>query len=246
MTATGPPNLGDVIQQADVSTKGTGSYAADYVNWARTAHLLHQHAPGWQFHLLPSPDGLHAWKAPNGTAYVVGYFTGPENEQTALFPQAVMDNRNAPIQFDRVSARDLTDTHRRCLCAAAAATFGLAWQLWAKEPLEDPLQRGDHPATASAPAARQQPPADLLARAARAVKVSGLTEQALTLFLEDKSSGEYSTLQDCPAPWLEKLATRGVAPADVKAYNQKAEALTVAADDEPPATWAESTTTTPQ
>ena len=33
------PNLGAVITKADVDTKGTGSYAADYVNWCRVAHL---------------------------------------------------------------------------------------------------------------------------------------------------------------------------------------------------------------
>jgi len=132
------PNLGDAITKADIDTKGTGSYAADYVAWARVAHILQTKAPGWQFHLSPTSEGCHVWKAPNGTAYVVGYFTGPDNQHTPDFPQAVMDNRNAPIPFDKVSARDLTDTHRRCLCTAAAFTFGLAWQLWAKETVEDP------------------------------------------------------------------------------------------------------------
>ena len=49
-----------------------------------------------------------------------------------------MDNRNNAIAFDKVSARDLTDSHRRCLCTAAAAQFGLAWQLWAREEVENP------------------------------------------------------------------------------------------------------------
>jgi len=49
-----------------------------------------------------------------------------------------MDNRNNAIAFEKVTARDLTDAHRRCLCTAAAAQFGLEWQLWAKEPLENP------------------------------------------------------------------------------------------------------------
>ena len=134
------PNLGDVIRTDDVSRKGTGSYKADYVNWCRVAHLLHENAPGWQFNVQPSPSGSHVWEAPNGTAYVVGYFTGPNGERTPDFPQSVMDNKNAPIAFAKVSARDFTDTHRRCLCTAAAATFGLAWQLWAREKIEDPYR----------------------------------------------------------------------------------------------------------
>tara|TARA_Y100000592_G_C5473483_1_gene320876 strand:- start:2760 stop:3482 length:723 start_codon:yes stop_codon:yes gene_type:complete len=134
------PNLGDVIRTDDVSRKGTGSYKADYVNWCRVAHLLHENAPGWQFNVQPSPSGSHVWEAPNGTAYVVGYFTGPNGERTPDFPQSVMDHKNAPIAFAKVSARDFTDTHRRCLCTAAAATFGLAWQLWAREKIEDPYR----------------------------------------------------------------------------------------------------------
>lgn len=132
------PNLGSVITTDDVSQKGTGSYKADYVNWCRTSHLLHTHAPGWQFHLACYTDGNHVWKAPNNTAYVVGYFTGPNGERTPDFPQAVMDNRNNAIAYDKVSARDLTDSHRRCLCSSAAAQFGLAWQLWAREEVENP------------------------------------------------------------------------------------------------------------
>jgi hypothetical protein len=35
-----------------------------------------------------------------------------------------------------VTARDLTDTHVRGVCKAAAVTFGLAYELWAKIALE--------------------------------------------------------------------------------------------------------------
>ena len=132
------PNLGDVITTDDVSQKGSGSYKADYVNWCRTMHLLHEHAPGWQFALANAPGGGHVWKAPNETGYVVGYFIGPDRQTSPHFPQAIMDNRNNAIAFGKVSARDLTDSHRRCLCTAAAAQFGLAWQLWAREEVENP------------------------------------------------------------------------------------------------------------
>ena len=149
------PNLGDVVTTDDVSQKGTGKYPADYVNWCRTMHLLHLHAPGFQCHLAHYVDSGHVWKAPNGTAYVVGYFTGPDGQRTPDFPQAVMDNRNSAIAFDKVSARDLTDSHRRCLCTAAAASFGLAWKLWAREEVENPHREEKKAKPAKAPAVKE-------------------------------------------------------------------------------------------
>ena len=155
------PNLGGVITPDDISTKGTGSYAADYVNWAKIAHLLHVHAPGWQFQLVQDPYGSHVWKAPDGTGYVVGCFVNGE-QRTPDFPQACMDNRNNPIPVDRITARTLTDTHRRCLCTAAAFTFGLGYELWARVEVENPMRDDElaspskpQPPTATKPAAKR-------------------------------------------------------------------------------------------
>jgi hypothetical protein len=150
------PNLGDVITSDDILVKGTGKYSAKYVNWARVAHLLHDHASGWQFEVVPSPDGTHVWKAPDDTAYVVGRFRGPNGEITPDFPQAVMDNKKAAVKHDKITARLFTDTHRRCMATAACAQFGLAWQLWAKEEVEDPFRDDD-----SAPAAPVEKPQDV-------------------------------------------------------------------------------------
>lgn len=147
------PNLAGVITKADVDTKGSGSYAASYVNWAKVAHLLHEHAPGWDFHLRPALDGTLLHKAPDGTAFVVGEFIGPDDERLASFPFPCMDNRNNPIQLEKVSARILTDTHRRAMCACAAFSFGLAYELWAKDPVEDP-HRDEQPAAPAKPAAK--------------------------------------------------------------------------------------------
>jgi hypothetical protein len=127
------PNLAGVITKDDVYSKGSGSYAASYVAWARIANHLHTHAPGWEFHLKQAQDGNHIWKAPDGTGYLIGYFTGPEDQATADFPFPIMDNRNNAIQFDKISARALTDAHRRALCACAAFTLSLGYELWAKE-----------------------------------------------------------------------------------------------------------------
>jgi len=131
------PNLAGIIKKDDVYKKGTGSYSASYVAWARIAQLLHEHAPGVDFHLEPTPDGQIVHKAPDGTGYVLCYFTSADDKQTSRFPFPCMDHRNNPIPFDKISARVLTDTHRRGLCAAAAFHFSLGSELWAKQELED-------------------------------------------------------------------------------------------------------------
>ena len=130
------PNLAGEIKTSDVHTKGTGKFAADYVAWAKTAEILHRKAPGWDYHLQLAPDGGLVHKAPDGTGYVIGYFTGPDDQRTSDFPYACMDNRNMAIQVEKISARVLTDTHRRSLCAAAAFHFSLAYELWAREEIE--------------------------------------------------------------------------------------------------------------
>jgi hypothetical protein len=252
-----PPNLGSVISAADIDKKGTGSYAADYVNWARTAQLLREHAPGWQFHLRSAtPEGQHVWKAPNGTGYVVGYFVGPDGSTTPDFPQAVMDNRNAAIKFEAIDARDLTDTHRRCLCTAAAAQFGLAWQLWAKEPVENPHR--DEPSAAAKPAAnptaarqaaptRQAPaqpqqqaasgtPAPTLATAVKRCQEAGLTPLGMNAMANELSNGDTYVIGQLPIEILRKLAAAGVSAPSVKKWNAAGAALT---DDDPdlPRNW---------
>jgi hypothetical protein len=197
LAATPPPDLGGIITADDVSSKGAGSYKADYVNWCRVQHLLHVHAPGWQFHIRHAPDGSHCWAAPNGTAYVVGYWAGPDGWLSPDFPQACQDNRNAPIPFERISARDLTDTHRRALCTSAAAVFGLAWQLWAKEPVEDPH--------------RQPPSAEQLAAAARQRCLSaGVTVEGLAGMAAELSDGATTELAELSPELLLKLSRAAV------------------------------------
>ena len=147
------PNLAGVITKDDVFRKGTGSYAADYVSWARIANHLHANAPGWQFALMADDNGNHVWKAPDGSGYIMGYFRGPDGEATVCFPYPCQDHRNQPVAFDKVSCRVLTDTHRRGLCAAAAYFFSLGYELWAREEVEQ--EKGEPastPVTAPAPA----------------------------------------------------------------------------------------------
>ena len=139
------PNLAGVINKDDVFRKGTGNYAADYVSWARIANHLHTAANGWEFHLKPAPDGGHVWQAPDGSAYLVSYFSGPEDQATPDFVYPCQDHRNQPVKFDKVSCRTLTDSHRRALCANAAFTFSLGYELWAREEIEEAKAQPETP-----------------------------------------------------------------------------------------------------
>jgi len=149
------PNLWGVITSDDVSQKGTGNFKADYMNWCLTMHQIHEHAPGWDFELVEWEDGSghpqSVYKAPDGSAYVVGrwYLLGTDFK-TKKFYQSCMDHRNNPIPYERVNSRILTDTERRCRCTSAASVFGLAGELWARVPVEDPhvednAQQGGNP-----------------------------------------------------------------------------------------------------
>ena len=128
------PNLESIIQPSDVYEKA----GRKYCKWSRIAYYLNNHAKGWNFQLKlnsaspTSPSFFDAvWKAPDGTGYLMCYFTDPQGGETGLFPYAIMDNRNNPIKIDRISARDVSDSHRRALAACAAFTFSLGYELWA-------------------------------------------------------------------------------------------------------------------
>jgi hypothetical protein len=128
-------NLAGVATSDLVDKIGTGRFEASYINWARTANLLHQHAPGWMVDYIPAADGGLLHRSPVGGYLLIG-FKHQDGTTTPAVPQAVMDNRNKSIDFDSITSRDITDTQRRGMCMAAAMTFGLAFELWAKMPME--------------------------------------------------------------------------------------------------------------
>lgn len=129
------PNLAGVATKELVETIGGGNFKASYINWSRTVNLLREHAVGWQPELVLAPDGSILHRAPIG-GFLLIRFVHVAGATTPPVPQAVMDSHNKAIPFDKISARDVTDTHRRGVCMAAAFTFGLAYELWAKMPLE--------------------------------------------------------------------------------------------------------------
>ena len=103
------------------------------MSWARTSEYLNELAAGWEFHLQMPPTyettGV-VWAAPDSTGYLMGYFTDPEGKKGAVYPYSIMDNRNDPMKLDRISARDITDSHRRGFCFCAAKEFNLGSELW--------------------------------------------------------------------------------------------------------------------
>jgi len=129
------PNLAGVASKDLVEKIGTGSFAAAYINWSRTMNLLRTHAPGWMVDYEPTTDGKLLHEAPVG-GYLMIRFKHVDGTVTPALPQAVMDNRNKAIALEKITARDISDTQRRGMCMAAAMTFGLAYELWAKMPME--------------------------------------------------------------------------------------------------------------
>jgi hypothetical protein len=197
----GLPDLSGIIQKSDVFKKGSGSYSADYVSWARIAHYLHVNANGWQFHLRPTPDGAGTvWTAPDGTGYVIGYFGFDDGFTTADFPFPCMDNRNNPIPIEKVSCRVLTDTHRRALCACAAFTFGLGFELWAKAEVADAQEtQPAPPAPAAKTAAKSKPTPTPQPAAATPIADQPLSHDDRTLIL--------ACMQDLDKPALNNVLT---------------------------------------
>jgi len=141
MTITTLPNLAGVIKTSDLYKK----MKFDYVPWAKTAQLLREHAPGWQFFLKPSnPNGdifSYVHTAPDNTGFLMGYFEHIETgKQTSPNVFAITDNANKPISLEKISCNSIQNSHRRCLCACACKDFGLAYELWAQIEVEEAKQ----------------------------------------------------------------------------------------------------------
>lgn len=154
MPETSYPNLKGVATDDLVSQVQAGTFKADYINWSRTMQLLRDHAPGWLPILYPNTEGSFIHRAEVGGFLLIG-FQHIGGDMTPPVPQAIMDNRNNAVPFDKIDARDVTDTHVRGICKAAALTFGLAYELWAKMPLESGFAERDKPE----PVAPTPPPA---------------------------------------------------------------------------------------
>ena len=170
-------NLAGVATKDLVDTIGTGRFSAAYINWARTMNLLHQHAPGWMVDYVPNAEGDLLHKAPVG-GYLMICFRHVDGTVTPALPQAVMDHKNNAVAYDKITARNITDTQRRGFCMAAAMTFGLAYELWAKDTMEEAYSRPqeDAPTAPKAGTTAPAPATPAKAPAAAAAKGSEPTE----------------------------------------------------------------------
>jgi len=128
------PNLGGTIVTDDIYYKGKFKYSA----WAKTAQRIRENAPNWFFALEPNPEGGFVWKAPNNTGYILGYFQNViTGIKLPLYPYAITAGYNKPVPFDDISANDIQNSHRRCLCACACYSFGDAFELWAQVEIKE-------------------------------------------------------------------------------------------------------------
>lgn len=179
------PNLAGVITLSDVKQKGSGSYAADYVPWAKVMQLLNEKANGWLPELIKDPNGELVHKAPNGTGYLCIQFVNG-NYGTPVWTYAVMDNRNNAIAYEKISARDLADSHRRGICSAAAAFFSLGYELWAREEVAAAEQKVDvQPEVqlqqSSTPAKKGRPPKPPASASVPKVDIDGMIAKCMDL-----------------------------------------------------------------
>jgi hypothetical protein len=153
MTSNAIPNLAGVASKDLVEKIGSGKFSAAYINWSRTMNLLRTHAPNWLVDYVPSKDGSLLHQAPVGAYLLIRFQNMETGFSTPALPQAVMDHRNNAIPYEKITARDVTDTQRRGMCMAAAMHFGLAYELWAKMPMEKGFQEESAEAAPKAPTA---------------------------------------------------------------------------------------------
>jgi len=135
------PHLDDVAEFTDVATKGSGSFAASYIPWAKVSHYMRKHASGWQPTTQPDPEGNMLHTAPDGTHFLMCGFVHPDLPPTQFVPHAVMDHRMKSMK--NPDSRAISDAFVRGMCKAAALLFGIGWQLWSRD---DPFERDESPA----------------------------------------------------------------------------------------------------
>ena len=137
------PNLKGVATKDLVETIGSGRFQANYINWSRTMQLFRDHGgEDWFVEMVFTSEGEMLHRAPAG-GYLLLRLRHLDGTATPAVPQAVMDNRNFSIPYEKISARDITDTHRRGSCLVVAMQTGLGHELWAKMPLENGYQVAD-------------------------------------------------------------------------------------------------------
>ena len=174
------PNLAGVATKDLVEKIGTGKFQAAYINWSRTMNLLRTNAPGWLVDYVPAEDGSLLHRAPVGAYLLIRFQHMESGTTTPALPQAVMDHRNNASPLEKSPAGDVPDTQRGGRGMAAAMHFGLAYELWAKLPMESGYSAPDS-APESAPKAQAAP---VVTQAAPAAASGGTSEVTASTFRE--------------------------------------------------------------
>ncbi len=227
------PNLAGLATNELVETIGAGSFKASYINWSRTLNLLRQHAPGWNVEAVPNQDGSLIHRDPIGGHLMIRY-RHIDGTVTPEVPQAIMDHRNHAVPYEKITARDVTDTHRRGACLVAAMQFGLAFELWAKMPLESGYgasEEDDSPRITEAPRAVSQaaPRAVTKEDFLEAALEKGLWTQAVEVLLQKVGSnfeGGIKTLATKDATWVQEQNAPFAEKADPKPQKTTAKKAT--------------------
>ena len=73
------------------------------------------------------------WQGPQWHRLPGAVFPGPSGQVTADFPYAITNFRNQAMKLDQIDSATLCNAQRRGFAACAAFTFGLGYELWAKE-----------------------------------------------------------------------------------------------------------------
>lgn len=202
------PNLAGVVTKDLVETIGSGSFKASYVNWSRTINLIREHAPGWLPEIIPTAEGELVHRDPVGGHLRIRW-RHIDGTVTPEIPQAIMDHRNGSIPYEKITSRDVTDTHRRGACLAAAMTFGLGYELWAKMPLESGYSQAALEDSPSAPSSAPPGPVkeitqDDFLEAAVAKGLTTHAAEALLKILNGNYAGGIKTLGLKDDAWVQE------------------------------------------
>ena len=130
----GIPDLSGKIGKADIDKKGN----AEFFNWSGTLQRLRSEDPGWMPEAQENgANGSWLFPSPKGCSVRVRFVHIDGERKTPWVMQALMDYRNNDIPFSEAGDVAMNKAVMRGCCKAAAVHFGLAYELWAKEPIED-------------------------------------------------------------------------------------------------------------
>ena len=137
------PDLAGVITKQDVDQKGSN---ASYVNWSKTLQLLRKHAPGWLLEVQENDGaesaGSFLFPSSKGCSVRVRY-RHVSGFATPWVMQALMDFKNNDVSLGQAGDVAINKAIMRGACKAACVHFGLAYELWAKDPVEDAYDPSD-------------------------------------------------------------------------------------------------------